>query len=309
MNETRLLDLRRVVCFVAVADTLSFRRAGERLAVDRKWVSAQVRGLEENLGVELLERHGAALVLTDAGLRLRAECDGLLAAQTAFLAAAAASRRWAAKRLAVGAAAATARSGIRAELLAELLDTSPELTIDVAEQATPVVVDRLRRGLVDIALVLSPFDRTALRVLRVRAAEHAIVMPREHPLAARDELTIDALEGFAVAAFDPERDPLMFEQLLAPLRDAGAELVVVPEPHPAAYAAAVFSGGLLAIDVDGTIIGGALDHERRGLVTRPISGLEGIADTYLAARRQRDHPAVDALWQLSRSHAASGATS
>ena len=307
MADPPLPDLRRVVCFVAVADTLSLRRAGERLAVDGKWVSAQVRSLEETLGIALLERHGASVILTPAGQRLRAAADDLLAAQTAVLAALAAGRRATAGRLAVGAPAATARSGLRAELIAELLSGTPDLVVDVTEHASSEVLVRVRRGAVDAGLVMSPFDRIGLRALPLRVAQHTLLMPRDHPLARRAEVAIDALDGQPVAAFDAARNPLMFDQFLGPLRDAGAELVVVAEFHPSAYAAAVHRDGLLAVDVDGTILAGALEHERAALTARPILGFEGIADTYLVARRQADHPAVELLWRAARTMALSGA--
>jgi len=304
--EAPLPDLRRVVCFAAVADTLSFRRAGERLAVDGKWVSAQVRGLEEALGASLLERHGASVVLTEAGRRLRAEADDLLAAHTSLLAALAAGRRADAGRLALGAPATTARSGLRADLVAALLAAAPDLAIDVVEGFSNGILLRLRRGTIDAGLVLTPFDPTGLRSLPLRVARHTLLMPRDHPLAARDHVTIDALDGVPIAAFDPARNPMMFDQILGPLRDAGAELVTVGELHPSAFAAAVHRDGLLAVDVDGAALAGALEHERPGLTARPIVGLEGIADTYLVTRRHADHPAVDVLWRVAHSLALPG---
>jgi LysR family transcriptional regulator, benzoate and cis,cis-muconate-responsive activator of ben and cat genes len=306
MSDAPLLDLRRVVCFIVAADTFSFQRAAERLAVDARWISAQVRGLEELLGVQLLERRGGSLLLTPAGHRLRAHCDDLMAANASLLAGLAANRRSADHRLVLAGPASTARSGVRAELVGQLLAAAPELNVDIIEHSSGEVLARLRRGWVDAGLVRSPFDRTGLRVLPLRVARHTLLMPRNHPLAELHEVTIDVLDGFPVAAFDAARNPALFEQFLGPLRDAGAELVLVPELHPAAYAAAVYGDGVLAVDVDGLILSAALEHERSALIARPLMGLEGIADTYLVARRQRDHPAIDLLWRLARDLAATG---
>src|SRR4051812_25650299 len=61
------MELRQLEYFVAVADEGSFTRASERVLVAQSGVSAQVRRLERELGVELLDRSGRSVSLTDAG--------------------------------------------------------------------------------------------------------------------------------------------------------------------------------------------------------------------------------------------------
>lgn len=62
------MDLRRLECFVAVAELLSFRQAAERLHLSRSPLTRQIVALEGEVGVRLLERgRRRAVVLTDAG--------------------------------------------------------------------------------------------------------------------------------------------------------------------------------------------------------------------------------------------------
>ena len=58
------MELRHLRYFVAVADALNFRRAAERLNVTRPALSKQIKDLEEETGVRLLERDTVSVSLT-----------------------------------------------------------------------------------------------------------------------------------------------------------------------------------------------------------------------------------------------------
>src|SRR5215216_4831156 len=64
------MDLRQLKTFQTVAETLSFTRAAELLDYAQSSVTAQVRSLEDELGVRLFDRLGRRVRLTDSGDRL-----------------------------------------------------------------------------------------------------------------------------------------------------------------------------------------------------------------------------------------------
>ena len=65
-----MLDVRRLAYFIAVAETLHFRKAAERLHVAQPALSQQIRKLEEDLGCQLLKRNRRGVELTSAGQAL-----------------------------------------------------------------------------------------------------------------------------------------------------------------------------------------------------------------------------------------------
>src|SRR5918999_4914766 len=72
-------ELRLVRYFVAVAEERNIPRAAERLHMSQPALSAAVRQLEQQLGVDLLDRSGRVLAVTPAGMVLLEEGRALLA--------------------------------------------------------------------------------------------------------------------------------------------------------------------------------------------------------------------------------------
>ena len=64
------MELRQLKTFRVVAQTLSFTQTAQRLFMAQSSVSAQIKGLEEELGIKLFDRIGRKVLLTDAGRKL-----------------------------------------------------------------------------------------------------------------------------------------------------------------------------------------------------------------------------------------------
>src|ERR671930_204982 len=79
------MDTRQLVAFCTVVERKSFSQAAERLGVTQPAVSLQIRSLEQRLGRQLLDRSGRRVEPTEAGLRLYASAQKLLAVEEQLL--------------------------------------------------------------------------------------------------------------------------------------------------------------------------------------------------------------------------------
>jgi DNA-binding transcriptional LysR family regulator len=79
------MDTRQLAAFCAVVERRSFSQAAERLGVTQPAVSLQIRSLEQRLGRTLLDRSGRRVEPTEAGLRLYASAQRLLALEAQLL--------------------------------------------------------------------------------------------------------------------------------------------------------------------------------------------------------------------------------
>jgi DNA-binding transcriptional LysR family regulator len=80
-----LMDTRQLAAFCAVVERKSFSQAAERLGVTQPAVSLQIRSLEQRLGRKLLDRSGRRVEPTEAGRRLYASAQRLLALEEHLL--------------------------------------------------------------------------------------------------------------------------------------------------------------------------------------------------------------------------------
>src|SRR5947207_12703497 len=79
------MDTRQLAAFCAVVERKSFSQAAERLGVTQPAVSLQIRSLEQRLGTRLLDRSGRRVEPTEAGQRLYASAQKLLALEEQLL--------------------------------------------------------------------------------------------------------------------------------------------------------------------------------------------------------------------------------
>jgi DNA-binding transcriptional LysR family regulator len=188
----RVLDSESIRKFVVLAEELHFGRAAARLGIAQPPLSRAIRQLERRLGVELLDRAGRTVTLTEAGAVLLREGRAALDAVDA------ADRR---TRRAARAAAGqpgivlATKAGASTELLAKLLDAYAAEPGAVAVEVLlcrPAEQERLLRdGRADVALLHRPFDSTAgFDTEELRTEGQVLVLPAGHPLAGRAGLPL-----------------------------------------------------------------------------------------------------------------------
>jgi DNA-binding transcriptional LysR family regulator len=198
------LDLRLVEYFIAVAEELHFGRAAQRLRIAQPSLSQQIRRLERQLGVTLLERDSRHVRLTRAGeVMVREGREILSQARRAIVA----TRAAAARRLTIG-FYGSAATLLLPDALCAFAEQHPEVNVSVRELLLGSIDDVLD-GDVDVAFTRLLPGQTELEVEVLASESRLAALPLDHPLATRRSITFADLrhEGFIVNPAVPTTGP------------------------------------------------------------------------------------------------------
>jgi DNA-binding transcriptional LysR family regulator len=240
------VELRHLVAFQAVVSAGSFIGAANRLGYTQSGVSAQIRVLEQLIGVRLIDRSRGArgIALTKEGaifLRYAREIARSFEAAAAHLGA---GPTPASGALRVG-SFRSATLGIAAPALSRLADDEPELQVALVEnEDLDVLLDLLEEGNLDLAFAVAPV-RKGFESIVLRQERHVAVVASESELAKLDAIRLDDLAGrrvitdntgygamLARSAFDAgavHARPVSDQSLAIALALAGGGIALLPE--------------------------------------------------------------------------------
>lgn len=186
------MDLESLRCFVAVADTLHFRAAAERVALSPAALSDRVRRLEESIGTPLFERTTRRVHLTDAGRRLLPHARELLDDAARCRAVALGDARPLPFTLTIGTRYELGLSWL-CPALADLEAARPERSLHLYMGDTSALLDRLERGIIDACVLSARITRANVESVPIHEEAYQFVgaVPIE-PAAFDDQMLIDA---------------------------------------------------------------------------------------------------------------------
>jgi len=147
------MDTRQLAAFCAVVERKSFSQAAERLGVTQPAVSLQIRSLEQRLGRQLLDRSGRRVEPTEAGRRLYASAQRLLAAEEHLLEDLDADDQGSITgTLELGASTGPGGTVIPL-LLCEFQEQHPEVRVRLTVSDTQTVVDQVAERELELGIV------------------------------------------------------------------------------------------------------------------------------------------------------------
>ncbi len=176
----------------------SFTAAGEQLGFTQSAISRQIAALEAEFGVQLFDRLARGVRLTEHGRTLLPHAEALLDRLDGTRRELAALTDLDLGRLRVG-AFDSANAALLPAALAAFRSAHPGVGISLTEGLSADLLDRLRDGSLDLAVVAAypghPYD-TELFELRPLVEDPVLVaLPAGHPLAGRDRLRLAELAG------------------------------------------------------------------------------------------------------------------
>src|SRR6202166_2519634 len=185
----------RFLC--ALAEQCHFGRAAESCAVTQSTLSGGIKELEARLGVTLFERSHRHVMLTPLGKEIATRAQRLLVDAEEMVGLVRNAQEPLSGPLRFG-VIPTVGPYVLPSLLSHLGTALPKLKLYVREAPTPVLLDKLAGGELDILLVAIPYELGDVEAMEIKEDPIVVAMPRNHPLrhhkvVSRDDLAREQL--------------------------------------------------------------------------------------------------------------------
>jgi len=215
------MELRQIRSFLSVAETLHFGRSAELIHLSQPALSLQIRALEEEVGVRLLERNRRKTTLTAAGVAFRDDAAGVVSQldQAIRRARLAADGKLGLLRIGF---ISTAGNEIVPNLVRRFRESSPEVVFSLRNILTTDQIQMLSAGSLDIGFVRLPIgEHPELEVVEVHREPFVVVTPLSHKLAKRKRIALHELSGEDFVMYERSYAPGFHDLIFGMLQDAG----------------------------------------------------------------------------------------
>jgi LysR family hydrogen peroxide-inducible transcriptional activator len=186
MSDIKLKDLRYLV---TLADTGHFGQAAERCFVSQPTLSAQLKKLEDYLGVKLIERQPRRATLTQAGEQIVARARVILGASDEVVTIAQTYRDPLAGRLKV-AMIPTVGPYVLPQVAPAVRKQLPRLDLLLFEYQTAVILTKVQAGDIDVGVLALPVDHEGLATRKLYDEDFNVALPEHHRLAKQATVRI-----------------------------------------------------------------------------------------------------------------------
>jgi DNA-binding transcriptional LysR family regulator len=224
------MELRHLKYFVTVAEELHFRRAAERLHVAQPAVSEQIRKLEAELDVRLLERTQRSVSLTVAGDVFLEEARRVLEQAERAQRAARRARPDASGRLRLGYIPDALPAAVP-WALRRFAAASPGIDVQLESDASRRLLADVGSGQLDAAVVCLPAPVAGLRVIVFGHEAAVAAMADVHPCAALEVIALDTVRHTAIKPLAREVDPAFHDAVVAECWRIGTARALVQTSH------------------------------------------------------------------------------
>ena len=221
------MELRTLQYFVTVAEELNITRAAEKLHMSQPPLSAQIKNLESELDTVLFIRGRRHLKQTESGQLLYRRAKDILSLADRTQAEILAMGQGMRGTIAIGLVEGMAPD-IAAEWFAGFMKLHPNVRFRILDGSTDDLLEKLRSGIVSLAVITSPCDHSLLHSFHVGEEKMTVIMNKAHPLAADNGRKIRIKDLVDEDLIVPSRKALI-DTIYKWFRSVGAEPRIVCE--------------------------------------------------------------------------------
>jgi LysR family hydrogen peroxide-inducible transcriptional activator len=188
------MNLRALKYFVTLAELKHFSKAAEACFVSQPTLSTQIKKLEDELGVQLVERSPKNIMLTPTGEEIARRAMQILSDVEQIKTVARRSQNPNEGTLRLG-LFPTLAPYLLPHVIPRLRNKYPQLRLQLAEEKTEDILRLLQRGTLDAALLALPVPHDGFEVEILFKEPFVVAVPGEHALASKKEIDIEDLRG------------------------------------------------------------------------------------------------------------------
>ena len=277
---------------MAVAEELHFSRAAARLHVAQPAVSEQIRKLEQELGVRLLNRANGTVSVTEAGAVLLTEARRVLQQVEVARLSIENARDRTANRLRIGYSPMSLPTSVTTSLR-HLAASIPNLQTILEPGHAVELIAAVRDERLDAAVVSLPAPTNGLRTTALGAERAIAALPIGHRHAVQETINLNRIAPERILVLPRESNPPFYDAVVAACRSAGLSpsLVVTSGVSVEPALLAVTLGAGMALVPESV----AQRYRAPGVRFVPVEGDELVVATAVVTRRETTHTATAAF--------------
>lgn len=187
------LNFKQLEIFSKTVEVGSTTRSAVMLGLSQSAVSRNLAQLEKALGFDLFERIGGRLIPTPAALRLHKEVEkAVRAVQQAIDSAIGFDIEAVSGRLSIAALPSIGHTVLH-QAIKSFLERYPSVHFSIQSPTSRLVMEIMAGGNADLGIVSMPISHPGVQTETFVELRPVCLMPKDHPLTKREEITIDDL--------------------------------------------------------------------------------------------------------------------
>lgn len=287
------MELRHLRYFITVAEELNFSKAALKLYTAQPSLSQQIKDLEEDVGVKLLNRTKRKVELTEEGAVFLEQARLTLAQADKAVAMARQVSQAKQQMLRIG-FVPVAEMKIFPYILPNLRVQNPDLKIELLSLNNNEQMRLLKKGDLDLTFTRHNFNSDEIESQFVIREPLIFLLPKDHPLAKYERIPVKALNGIDFIIPSSEQSLTLNQAILDFAKANGIELNIVQKADNILFNINSIGIGLGCTILPGYIAPLTMDNT----VIRPLDVELPYLDLYVSYRKDGNSVAVKKFLEL-----------
>jgi len=287
------MELRHLRYFITVAEELNFSKAALKLYTAQPSLSQQIKDLEEDVGVKLLNRTKRKVELTEEGAVFLEQARLTLAQADKAVAMARQVSQAKQQMLRIG-FVPVAEMKIFPYILPNLRVQNPDLKIELLSLNNNEQIRLLKKGDLDLTFTRHNFNSNEIESQFVIREPLIFLLPKDHPLAKYERIPVKELNGIDFIIPSAEQSLTLNQAILDFAKANGIELNIVQKADNI-----LFNINSIGMGLGCTILPGYIAPlTMNNTIIRPLDIELPYLDLYVSYRKNSNSPSVDKFMEL-----------